>query len=96
MSMEVKQNFPTSQDSNTVYPTTEKQVADIIKGFYKSNAPVEIIGSASKKKIGKQMQCEKTISLEKLDEIIEYIPEELYIKVKAGTKMDKIENELKK
>jgi len=94
--MEVKQNFPTSQDSNTVYPTTEKQVADIIKGFYKSNAPVEIIGSASKKKIGKQMQCEKTISLEKLDEIIEYIPEELYIKVKAGTKMDKIENELKK
>jgi glycolate oxidase FAD binding subunit len=96
MFMEEKQNFPTSQDSNTIHPKTEKELADIIKGFYKSNTPIEIIGSASKQGIGKKMLCEKTVSLTKLEGIIEYIPEELYIKVRAGTKIDKIENELKK
>ena len=94
MSMEEKQNFPTSQDSN-FYPQKEKEVADIIKKFYKSNIPIEIIGSGQKK-IGKPLQCGKTLNLSKLNGIIEYLPEELYIKVKAGTKIDEIEKELKK
>ena len=46
--------------------------------------------------IGKTLQCAKTLSLSKLDGIVEYLPEELYIKVKAGTNISKIENELKK
>ena len=36
------------------------------------------------------------MSLSKLNGIIEYLPEELYIKVKACTSMDIIEKELKK
>ncbi len=96
MFMEEKQNSPTFQDSEILYPKHEQEVADIIKKFYKSNIPVEIIGSGSKKEIGKSLQCGKTLSLSKLDGIIEYLPEELYIKVKAGTKIDLIENELKK
>ena len=94
--MEEKQNFLTSQDSNLLYPENEKEVSEIIKKFYKSNIPLEIIGSGSKRKIGRPLQCGKTLSLSKLDGIVEYLPEELYIKVKAGTKIDKIENELKK
>ena len=94
--MEEKQNSLTSQDSNILYPKKEKEVSDIIKKFYKSNIPVEIIGSGSKKQIGKPLQCGKTISLSMLDGIIEYIPEELYIKVRAGTSISKIEDELKK
>ena len=94
--MEEKQSFPTSPDSNSLYPEKEKEVADIIKKFYKSNIPIEIVGSESKKGIGRPLQCGKTLSLSKLNGIIEYLPEELYIKVKAGTKIDKIENELKK
>ena len=96
MSMEEKQSFPISQDSDLEIPKTEKEVSSIIKRFYKSNVPIEIIGSGSKKKIGKPLQCGKTLDLSQLDGIIEYLPEELYIKVKAGTKIDKIENELKK
>ena len=42
------------------------------------------------------MQCGKTLSFSKLEGIIEYLPEELYIKVKAGTRIEIIENELKK
>ena len=94
--MEEKINFPTFQDSDLIYPESEKEVSDLIKKFYKSNIPIEIIGSGSKRKIGKPLQCGKTLSLSKLDGIIEYQPEELYIKVKAGTKIDKIENALRK
>ena len=96
MSMEEKQSSLISQDFNLLYPENEKEVSDIIKKFYKSNIPLEIIGSGSKRKIGKPLQCGKTLCLSKLDGIVEYHPEELYIKVKAGTKIDKIENELRK
>ena len=94
--MEEKQNSPTSQDSSIFYPQKENEVADIIKKSYKSNIPIEIIGSGSKKGIGRPIQCAQTLSLSKLEGIIEYKPEELYIKVKAGTRIDVIENELKK
>ena len=45
MSMEEKQSFPISQDSDLEIPKTEKEVSSIIKKFYKSNIPIEIIGS---------------------------------------------------
>ena len=97
MSIEEKQSSPTSQDFNSAeYPQNEREVSDFIKSYYKSNIPIEIIGSGSKKNIGKPIQCEKTISLSKLTGIIEYFPEELYIKVKACTPMSQIEEELKK
>jgi len=94
--MEEKQNFPTYQGSETLYPKKEQEVADIIKKFYKSNIAIEIIGSGSKREIGKPLRCGNTLSLSKLEGIIEYLPEELYIKVKAGTRIEIIENELKK
>ena len=96
MFMEEKQSSLISQDTNLLYPEKEKEVSEIIKKFYKSNIPLEIIGSGSKRKIGRPLQCGKTLCLSKLDGIVEYYPEELYIKVKAGTKIDKIENELRK
>ena len=97
MSIEEKQNFPTFHNSNSVeYPQNEREVATLIRKFYKSNIPIELIGSGSKRKIGKTLQCAKTLNLSKLNGIIEYLPEELYIKVKAGTSIKAIEQELKK
>ncbi len=97
MSTEENQNFPTYQDSNsTECPQNEKEVSSCIKKFYKSNIPIELLGSGSKKKIGRMIQCARTLSLSKLEGIIEYLPEELYIKAKAGTSIKKIEEELKK
>ena len=97
MSIEEKQNFPTSQDFNsTEYPQDEKQVSNFIKKFYKSNTPIEIVGSGSKAKLGKPIQSAKTLNLSKINGIIEYLPEELYIKVKAGTPIKEIEENLKK
>jgi glycolate oxidase FAD binding subunit len=94
--MEEKQSSQISQDSNVSYPINENEVAGLIKKLYKSNTPLEIIGSGSKKEIGKPLQCAQTLNLSKLNGIIEYLPEELYIKVKAGTSIEKIENRLKK
>ena len=97
MSTKEKQNFPIYQDSDSIkYPQNEREVSGFVKKFYKSNIPIELVGSGSKKKIGKPLQCAKTLNLSKLDGIIEYLPGELYIKVKANTPIKKIEEELKK
>ena len=97
MSIEEKQNFQTYQDSNSIeYPKNEREVMNFIKKFYKANIPVELIGTGSKRKIGKPLQCAKTLNLSKISGIVEYLPEELYIKVKAGTSIKLIQNELKK
>ena len=97
MSIEEKQNFPTYQDSDFIeYPQNEQAVSQFIKKFYKSNIPVELIGAGSKRKIGRPLQCAKTLNLSKIKGIIEYLPEELYIKVKACTPIEQIEEELKK
>ena len=97
MSIKEKQNFPAYQNFNSIeYPQNEIEVSNFIKKFYKSNVPIELIGSGSKRKIGKPLQCSKTLSLTKLNGIIEYLPEELYIKVKACTSIQQIEEELKK
>ena len=97
MSTEEKQNSPTYQNSNNIeYPQNEKEVSNLIKKFYKSNIPIELIGSGSKRKIGKPLQCAKILSLSKLNGIVEYLPQELYIKVKACTPIKDIEEELKK
>ena len=64
MSIEEKQNFPTYQDSDSIkYPQNEKEVSSFIKKFYKSNIPIELVGSGSKRKIGRSLQCSITLNL---------------------------------
>ena len=97
MSIEEKHAFQTYRDSNsTKYPESEKEVSKLIGQFYKSNIPIELVGSGSKKQIGKPLQVAKTLNLSKLSGIVEYLPKELYIKVKACTPINQIEKELKK
>ena len=98
MSMEEKQNSQTFQDFNqSVFkPNTREEISEIIKNCYKQNIPLEINGLQSKKKIGRNFQSEKTLDLSNFSGIIEYKPEELYIKVKSGTPIKEIIYELDK
>ena len=98
MSMEEKQNSQTFQDFNqSIFkPNSLDQISKIVKECYKKNIPLEICGSKSKKNIGRNFQAEKTLDLSSYSGIIEYKPEELYIKVKAGTSLAKINLELNK
>ena len=67
MSIEEKQNFPTYQDSDSKeYPQNEREVSSIIKKFYKSNVPIELIGSGSKKKNRKTSAMFKNFKFIKL------------------------------
>ena len=92
MFMEEKQNSQTFLDfnQNTFKPNSREEIAEIIKNCYKKNIPLEINGTKSKNKIGRNFQSEKTLDLSGYSGIIEYKPEELYIKVKAGTPLKEI------
>ena len=73
MSIEEKQNSPIYQDSNsTEYPQNEREVSEFVRQVYKSNIPIELIGSGSQRKIGKPLQCAKILNKSKLNGIIEY------------------------
>ena len=92
MFMEEKQNSQTFLDFNqdTFKPSSREEIAEIIKNCYKKSIPLEINGTKSKYKIGRNFQSEKTLDLSGYSGIIEYKPEELYIKVKAGTPLKEI------
>jgi len=97
MSTEVKKNFQIFQDSNkTYYPEDEIEVSSVVKELYKKNLSTELIGTGSKSFIGNKIQSANKLSLSKLSGIVEYLPEELYIKVKANTPLAVIEKELEK
>ena len=97
MSTEMKKNSQIFQDSNnTYYPEDEVQVSDVVKELYKKNQPTELIGTGTKNFIGNKIQSAKKLSLSKLAGIVEYLPHELYIKVKANTSLELVEKELEK
>ncbi len=98
MYMEEKQNFQTFQDfsKSKFKPKSKEEISKIVKECYKKNIPIEIVGTNSKRQIGRNFQAEKTLDLSYYSGIIEYKPEELYIKVKAGTPIRVIKEQLDK
>ena len=97
MSTEEKKNSQIFQDSdNFYYPEDEQQLSEVVKKLYKKNLPTEIVGTGSKSFIGNKIQSAHKLKLSRLSGIIEYLSEELYIKVKACTPLELIEQELDK
>jgi glycolate oxidase FAD binding subunit len=96
MFIEEKKNSQIFQDSNHLSPTSESEVSELIKEAYKKKFPIDIHGSNSKKFIGYNVQAAKSLDFSNLSGVIEYLPEELYIKVKPGTLIQDIENILEK
>ncbi len=97
MSIEEKKNSQIFQDSKDIYkPEDEKETSKFIREIYNKNLSTEIIGSNSKNFIGNKLQCAKVLNLSKLSGIVEYLPEELYITVKACTPIVEIEKILDK
>ena len=97
MFTEEKKNSQISQDFDNVYkPVDEIETSNFIKEIYKKNLPTEIVGTNTKNFIGNKLQCAKILDLSRLSGIVEYLPEELYIKVKACTPISLIEESLKK
>jgi glycolate oxidase FAD binding subunit len=76
-------------------PSSENDVSNFIRESHEQATPIEIIGQNTRP-IGRLIQCSKTLQLKNLNGIIEYFPEELYIKVKAATSLGLVEAELDK
>ena len=95
---EINQNSQTFLDFNLdiLKPNNENDLQEIIKYCYKKDLPIEIVGTGTKSKIGKKLQCAKILDMSNISGIIEYKPEELYITVKAGTSIKTLQDELKK
>ena len=74
---------------------SEQEVSDFIFENFNKSSPLEIVGYNSKK-IGRIIQSSQTLSLGLMSGILEYFPEELYIKVLPGTSIEEIESELRK
>ena len=97
MSTEEKINSQIFQDSKKIfYPEDELQVSSVVKELYEKNLSTELNGTNSKNFIGNKIHSANKIFLSKLSGIIEYLPEELYIKVKANTPLELVEKELEK
>ena len=73
---------------------SEQEVSDFIFDNYNNNNPLELVGYNSKK-IGRIIQTSQSLSMASMSGILEYFPEELYIKVLPGTSLNEIETVLK-
>ena len=99
MFIKEKQNSQISQDFSKISefkPKSEKEISEFVKFCYSKNIPIEVEGSGSKSKIGRNFQSEKKLNLSNYAGIIKYEPEELYIKVKSGTTINEINQALDK
>ena len=72
-------------------PATEAELCDIIAG---ATAPIEIIGSGTKRHLGRPVQAAATLDLSGFSGVIAYEPEELILDVGAGTPLAEIEQML--
>ena len=96
MFTEEKKSSQIYQDSNHLKPNTEIEVSNLVKDCYKKKLPINLHGTNSKKYIGYNVQAAKILDLSNLNGVIEYLPEELYIKVLPGTPIKTIEDLLEK
>ncbi len=77
-------------------PTSEGEVMEIVADHAARNSPIEIVGQASKRSVGRPVTHDAVLSLERLRGVTFYEPTELVMSAFAGTPMSVIENELDK
>ena len=72
-------------------PETPEQVAEAVAWAVAEGAPLEVMGRASKRALGRPVQAANDLDLSGLSGILLYEPEELVLSARAGTPMVEIE-----
>ncbi|VAW16051.1 Glycolate dehydrogenase, FAD-binding subunit GlcE, partial [hydrothermal vent metagenome] len=75
-------------------PKSEAEIAEIIVAAKADKTPLEIVGSGTRKGLGRPVQAAKTLSLSALCGISLYEPGALTLVAKAGTPLSEIEHAL--
>ncbi|PWC33426.1 glycolate oxidase subunit GlcE [Azospirillum sp. TSO35-2] len=74
----------------TLKPETAAQVADAVRWALSAGEPLELLGSGSRRGLGRPVQAAHALDLSALSGVIAYEPEELVLTALAGTPMDEI------
>ncbi|MEX0809846.1 MAG: FAD-binding protein [Dongiaceae bacterium] len=77
-----------------VEPGNESQIVEFLRWALGEEAPVELIGNGSKRRLGAPVQAAHTLSLRGMTGITLYEPEELVLRALAGTPLRDIETAL--
>ena len=77
--------------AETFKPGTADQVAEIVAWAAGEEAPLEVVGRASKRGLGRPVQAANTLDLSALSGITLYEPEELVLSAGPGTPLAEVE-----
>jgi glycolate oxidase FAD binding subunit len=77
--------------AGTVKPRDVKELGSLIEWAAAEGEPLELIGTGTKRGLGRPMQTSLTVDLSGLAGIVAYEPEELVLTARAGTPLAKIE-----
>lgn len=75
----------------TFTPSSPTEILEAVRWAAAEESPLEIIGHASKRGIGRPLQTEHVLDLSKLSAVTLYEPEELVLSARAGTPVAEIE-----
>lgn len=76
-------------------PADAREVLEAVQAAIADAVPCEILGTASKRTLGRPVEAERRISVHRLSGIIDYEPEELVLTAAAGTPLREIEAALR-
>lgn len=74
--------------SAVLKPATEAELTEMIAA---AQAPLEIVGTGTKRQIGHPVQAAATLDMSGFTGVIAYEPEELILDVQAGTRLSEVE-----
>lgn len=74
----------------TLKPDTAAQAAEAVRWALSAGEPLEVLGSGTRRGLGRPVQAAHALDLSGLSGIVAYEPEELVLTARAGTPMDLI------
>jgi len=77
--------------TSTVKPRDAKELASLVQYAAAEGEPLELIGTGTKRGLGRPMQTSLTVDLSGLAGVIAYEPDELVLTARAGTRLAEIE-----
>ncbi|SHL42831.1 glycolate oxidase subunit GlcE [Roseibium suaedae] len=75
----------------TFKPRDSRETCDVLRWAAAEEQPLEILGSGSKRALGRPVQTAHVLDLSELSSIVNYEPEELILTVQAGTPVADVE-----
>src|SRR5690606_16410808 len=71
-------------------PADVAEVAEAVARAVSAGSPLEVVGSGSRRTIGRPLQVETTLELSALDAVTLYEPEELVLSARAATPLARV------